>query len=109
MRPSVLLSIAREKAKGDDKALLESLWSRSELSVAAPHKIRGLVHAVKADDKCMLMLETYKEAAIRSLQKLDNANLKGLLRRIVGKVFNDLVIKGWCHEFETQNGVRPGV
>jgi len=105
MRPSVLLAVAREKAKGDDKALLEALWNHEDLIDLAPHKVRQLVHAVKADDKCLLLLETYKEQATRALQDLDNANLKGLLRRVIGKIFNDLVIKGWCHTFEEQNGV----
>ena len=31
----------------------------------------------------MLLLETYKEAAVRSLADLENANLKGLLRRVI--------------------------
>jgi geranylgeranyl diphosphate synthase, type II len=105
MRPSVMLSVAHDKARGDDKALLESMWSHEELSGIAPHKIRQLVHAVKADDKCMLLLETYKEQAIQSLRDLENPTLKGLLRRLIGKIFNDLVIKGWCHEFEEQQGV----
>ena len=51
-----------------------------------------------------LQLESYKEAAIRSLQGVDNHNLKGLLRRVIGKIFNDLEIKGWCREFEVKNG-----
>ncbi|MEM8955076.1 MAG: polyprenyl synthetase family protein [Verrucomicrobiota bacterium] len=104
MRPSVLLAVARERAKGDDKALLESLWSHEDLENTAIHKIRTLAHEVKADDKCLLLLETYKEQAIRSLQDLDNSNLKGLLRRVIGKIFNDLEIKGWCREFEVKNG-----
>lgn len=105
MRPSIMLAVAREKAKGDDKALLESLWGHEAVKGIAPHKIRRLVHDVKADEKCMLLLETYKEQAIRSLQELENATLKGLLRRVMGKIFNDLEIKGWCHEFEEKNGV----
>ena len=36
----------------------------------------------------------------------DNSNLKGLLRRVIGKIFNDLEIKGWCREYEVKNGVR---
>ncbi|MEM7146159.1 MAG: polyprenyl synthetase family protein [Verrucomicrobiota bacterium] len=106
MRPSVLLAVAREKAKGDDKALLESLWNHEDLENIALHKIRTLAHEVQADDKCLLLLETYKEQAIRSLQELENSNLKGLLRRVIGKIFNDLEIKGWCREFEVKNGVR---
>ena len=106
MRPSVLLAIARERAKGDDKALMESLWSHEDLQDIAIHKIRTLAHEVEADEKCLLLLETYKDAAVRSLAELENANLKGLLRRVMGKIFNDLEIKGWCREFEVKNGVR---
>ena len=106
MRPSVLLAVARERARGDDKALLESLWNHEDLEDIAIHKIRKLAHEVEADEKCMLLLETYKEAAVRSLAELENPNLKGLLRRVMGKIFNDLEIKGWCREFEVKNGVR---
>ncbi|MDG2125993.1 MAG: hypothetical protein P8J87_20000, partial [Verrucomicrobiales bacterium] len=52
-----------------------------------------------------LLLETYKETAIQALRDVENQNLKGLLRRVVGKIFNDLEIKGWCREFEVKNGV----
>ncbi|MCB1061502.1 MAG: hypothetical protein KDN20_01115, partial [Verrucomicrobiae bacterium] len=72
----------------------------------ALHKVRQLAHDVEADEKCLLLLETYKDAAVRSLADLENANLKGLLRRVMGKIFNDLEIKGWCREFEVKNGVR---
>ena len=48
----------------------------------------------------------YKEAAVRALVELDNENLKGLLRRVLGKIFNELEIKGWCREYEVKNGVR---
>ena len=44
----------------------------------------------------------------RALQDLDNANLKGLLRRVIGKIFNDTEIKGWCKEFENKN-LAPAV
>ena len=43
------------------------------------------------------------EEAIRSLALLDHPSLKGLLRRVVGKVFNDVEIKGWCKEQEQRN------
>ncbi|MBP6785252.1 MAG: polyprenyl synthetase, partial [Verrucomicrobiales bacterium] len=87
---------------------LDSLWSHEDLAGVEIHKIRTLAHELEADDKCMLLLETYKEAAVRSLADLENANLKGLLRRVMGKIFNDLEIKGWCREFEVLNGVREG-
>lgn len=106
MRPSVLLAVARERAKGDDKAVMNSLWSHEDLEGIELHKIRKLAHEVEADEKCLLLFETYKDAAVRSLADLENANLKGLLRRVMGKIFNDLEIKGWCREFEVKHGVR---
>jgi geranylgeranyl diphosphate synthase, type II len=60
-------------------------------------------HETGVYDKATLMLETYKEAAIRSLQEVELPNLKGLLRRVIGKIFNELEIKGWCREFEQVN------
>ena len=105
-RLSVLLSVSQERAKGDDKAFLDSLWNKGQLEGVAVHKLRNLAQTLKADEKCKLLLETYKDTAIRSLQDVDNANLKGLLRRVMGKIFADLEIKGWCREFEVKNGVR---
>jgi geranylgeranyl diphosphate synthase type II len=37
------------------------------------------------------------------LADLDNASLKGLLRRVMSKIFNDLQVRGWCSEFEAKN------
>ncbi|MDZ4288311.1 MAG: hypothetical protein U0984_10145, partial [Prosthecobacter sp.] len=56
-----------------------------------------------AHEKAMQLLESYKEAAVRSLQTVELPNLKGLLRRVIGKIFNELEIKGWCREFEQKN------
>jgi hypothetical protein len=85
---------------------MTALWKRQPQQDGTVTRVRALAHDVKADDRCMLLLESYKETAVRSLQGLENANLKGLLRRVVGKIFNDLEIKGWCREFEVRNGVR---
>ena len=39
-----------------------------------------------------------------ALRVLENATLKGLLRRVIGKIFGDkLVIEGYCGEFEARN------
>ena len=84
---------------------MDALWSHEDLEGIAIHKIRTLAHELEADEKCLLLMETYKDAAVRSLADLENANLKGLLRRVMGKIFNDLEIKGWCREFEVKNGL----
>ena len=99
----LLLAVAYERAVNEKKASLESLWRRSPEANA--EQIEALYTELKADERARTLLETYKEEAIRSLRDLENANLKGLLRRVIGKIFNDTEIKGWCKEFEAKNAL----
>ena len=108
LRPSVLLAVAYEKARDDTRKLLESVWRRSPSAEATTEKIESLYAELKADERARTLLETYKEEAIRSLRGVENPNLKGLLRRVVGKIFNDTEIKGWCKEFEAKNLAERG-
>jgi geranylgeranyl pyrophosphate synthase len=56
----------------------------------------------QAVERCRTLLEMYKEQAIQTLPDVQNPSLKGLLRRVVGKIFR-VEIKGWCSEFEARN------
>ena len=107
LRPSLLLAVAYERAQGDPRVLLESVWRRSASARENLSRIEALYTELKADARARTLLETYKEEAIRSLREVENANLKGLLRRVIGKIFNDTEIKGWCKEFEGRNSVSP--
>ncbi len=98
-RPSLPLAVAFERVRGDSKALLERLWLGSSQSV---DEARAVLDSVDAAGRCRQLLEAYKEQAIRSLPELRNASLKGLLRRVIGKIFA-LEVQGWCSEFETRN------
>jgi geranylgeranyl pyrophosphate synthase len=103
MRPSLLLAVAYERAQVENKALLESRWRRVAVPGTNSATIESLYSELKADERARTLLETYKEEAIRSLRDVENPNLKGLLRRVIGKIFNDTEIKGWCKEFEEKN------
>lgn len=103
MRPSIVLSLLRERGKGEIKETMEKLWNGELPTMPDKATLRDWAQSSTAHEKAMLLLESYKEQAIRSLQAVDNANLKGLLRRVIGKIFNDLEIKGWCREFEVKN------
>lgn len=106
MRPSLLLAITYEKAVKTDKEFLRKLW-RKEISPADyESEIARIVEKTKVEKRTLQLLESYKEEATRSLRALDNPTLKGLLRRVVGKIFNDLEIKGWCGEFETTDSTN---
>src|SRR5207245_7869080 len=106
LRPSLLLAVAFEKAKDANKALLESVWRRSLEAGVKAEQIEALYGELKADERARQLYETYKEEAIRSLRDLESPSLKGLLRRVIGKIFNDTEIKGWCKEFEEKNAAQ---
>ena len=101
LRPSLLLAIAHDKAQAGQKTMLGSVWRRE--GALSSQQIEALYSELKADERARTLLETYKEEGIRSLRDLENPNLKGLLRRVIGTIFNDTEIKGWCKEFEARN------
>jgi geranylgeranyl pyrophosphate synthase len=103
LRPSLLLAVAHEKAKDAQKERLGSVWRRELPAGVTTAHIEALYTELKADERARTLLETYKEECIRCLRDLENPNLKGLLRRVVGKIFNDVEIKGWCKEQEQRN------
>jgi geranylgeranyl pyrophosphate synthase len=103
MRPSIVLSLLREKGKNEVKDQMEALWNGVAATKPDNATIRQWALDSGAHEKAMTLLESYKEAAIRSLQEVELPNLKGLLRRVIGKIFNELEIKGWCREFEQKN------
>jgi geranylgeranyl diphosphate synthase type II len=101
MRPSLPMALAGERATGPAKAVLQRFWTRT----ASPEDIEALAQVLadcKVEDRCRGLLESYKEEAVRPLATIEHASLKGLLRRVIGKIFS-LEIKGWCSEFETRN------
>ena len=103
-RPSLLLAVARDRASGENRAHLDRLWRREARPDSA--QVEALYRQLEADKRCEQLLESYKEEAIRSLATLEHPSLKGLLRRVVGKIFNDVEIKGWCKEQELKNAER---
>jgi geranylgeranyl pyrophosphate synthase len=106
LRPSLLLAVAYEKAKDAQKELLGSVWRRQMPEGVTTAQIEALYTELHADERARTLLETYKEEGIRCLRDLESPNLKGLLRRVLGKIFNDTEIKGWCKEFEQKNAQR---
>ena len=100
LRPTLLLAIAHEKAKGDQKEQLAQVWRRQLPEGVTFAQIEQWYLDLKAVKRAEDLQLTYKELAIRSLTDLENANLKGLLRRVIGKIFNDTIVKGWCTEVQ---------
>ena len=103
-RPSLLLAVARERANGEKREFLDRLWRREVQPNSA--EVEALYRELKADERCRHLLESYQEEAIRSLAALEHSSLKGLLRRVIGKIFNDVEIQGWCKEQEQKNAAQ---
>jgi geranylgeranyl pyrophosphate synthase len=104
-KPTLPLAEALERARGADKAFLEQVWNTSAVDAADARHARQLIVDLRVEERCQQLLESYKEAAIRSLPELRNPSLKGLLRRVIGKIFR-VEIQGWCSEFEARNAAN---
>lgn len=106
LRPSLPLAVGLERAKAHDEeafALLQSVWRRETGEGVSADRVGAALGTLDVETRCRRLLDSYKEEAVRSLTALENATLKGLLRRVVGKIFNDIELKGWCSEFEARN------
>ena len=105
-RPAFPLAAAYERAKGEDRELLERAWRRAADAPDAA-TLREVIDRLGAGERAEQMLDSYKEQAVRVLLDVQNPSLKGLLRRVVGKIFS-VEIRSWCREFETRNAAsRP--
>lgn len=96
-RPALPLALAYERAK-ERKADVERFWREA----GSLPELQAIINDTGAIERCRQLFEAHKEQAIRSLPALRSPSLKGLLRRVIGKIFT-LEVQGWCSEFETRN------
>ncbi len=110
IRPSVILSIAHKRAlEGKEQDLIASVWCGKTSYDGVKAEVHRILTERGVTDKARDLREAYTEEAIRSLRFLSNATLKGLLRRVVGKIFGDNLIEGYCSEFEARNAAGSPV
>ncbi len=85
-RPSILVAIAGEQSGGAVLARLETALNTASPAEGQKEVFRDIFLALRVEEKARLLLEHYRNEAIRSLSPLHNAHLKGLLQRLVGRV-----------------------
>jgi len=109
MRPSLPLAVLLErvKAKPETRDLVTRVWRRQARREDL-QQMPGLLEEFEVIQRCQVLQESYKEEAVRALDGLRNPSLKGLLRRVVSKIFV-VEISGWCHEFESRNAASGEV
>lgn len=108
-RPNLLLALGYENVGTANREKLALLWQGATVAGETAEakqnaeKLRKLLRQTNSDRQAEALLTRYREEAIRSLQYLDNANVKGLLRRVVGKIFGVQEMEGWCREHPLRN------
>ncbi len=106
-RLSLILAIALKRSgQSKDKKILKALWEGSVSYSDVEDDVKRILEQGEIPAKARELLEAYKEQAVRSLRYLQNPTLKGLLRRVIGKIFGEQLIEGYCSEFEARNA--PG-
>ena len=63
-----------------------------------PYEFPSSALRTEVETSAWRLMEAYKSQAIGSLIALKNANLKGLLRRVIGRIFNDFDSMGCCND-----------
>ncbi len=99
--PSILLAIAYQHAGNSSRRSPQ----RTKPEAAAADLEKSFADG-QVFDRGRQLLECYKQRAIRSLRSLENANLKGLLRRLVGKIFADIEPMGCCNDYKAGDARR---
>ena len=112
LRPSLIMAIAHKRAAGGDaEAMLDAIW-RKERPVGSPGSDERLALEARLGEwgvvqKARDLADAYEVAAVESLTPLQHPSVKGLLRRVVGKIFGEGdLIEGYCSEFEALNRSR---
>jgi geranylgeranyl pyrophosphate synthase len=95
-RPSLVMAVALERVKGPEREELAAWWRHGSPCPDAA-RIRAILASHHVDDHVRALLASFKERAVQSLRMIDNDSLKGLLRRLMGKIFIEQVTS-WCHD-----------
>jgi geranylgeranyl pyrophosphate synthase len=102
MRPTLPLAVLHEKTQSlAESAVVERAWRR-RCSQEELDQVRWLLERYEVKKRCQVLQESFKEEALRGLDELQRASVKGLLRRVVSKIFR-VDLGSWCSEFEARN------
>ncbi len=107
-RPSIIMALATEQAHGDDRHLLLRAWREPEVREKEFDRIMALFKRLGMAQSTRGLMEQTKTRAIDTLMQLQNPALKGLLRRVISKIFGDFDLMGCCNDAQTGHDSSPG-
>lgn len=107
-RPSLLLALAHERATGESRAFTERIWRQAAAEGDLERRVESLFRDLPAEAAAEELLDAYKFEAIRSLAVLTNPHLKGLLRRVIGKIFDEIEVMECCDDHTAADAADGG-
>ncbi len=100
---SLLMTFALNKANSHEKQILETYWHNPNSDGDTKEKALHILQRMNVVHEIYDLLHHYKNKAISALIPLDNANLKMVLHRVVGKIFYEVNKMDCCNDYKTQN------
>lgn len=107
-RPSLLLALAHERAKGASKRFAERIWRRRRTDGDGRERLEALLAEASVRAVAEEMVDCYKFDAIRALAAVKNPQLKSLLRRVIAKIFDEIEVMECCDDHTAADAADGG-
>jgi geranylgeranyl pyrophosphate synthase len=108
IRPSLVLSMAYERAGAEARSVLERVWREGEAPEKHRQELVRIVKDLKVEEAARAMLKEYRSQALLGLVPLENGNLKSILHRVVWKIFNVSAKMGCCNDYQAGHAPHGG-
>lgn len=103
-RPSVVLALAHERARHrPESEITEALWRRVRTYDDVEDDLKRFIEQHGVLPAAEKLLRSHAARATSALDLLSSATLKVLLRQVVGRIFGDEPMRGYCREFEERH------
>jgi geranylgeranyl pyrophosphate synthase len=86
-RPSILLSLAEERATGETKQFLEAAGRGLLAAEGSSGRLARVLADLGVEESARRMLDRYRREAVTALEPLPSEGLRNVLERVVGKMF----------------------
>lgn len=103
LRPSIVLALAYERAEGEARDLLDALWRGKADPASVAARLGAVLEDLQVERAARTLLDRTTREAIRSLQPLASPDLKGLLRRVLTKIFGPIDERASIRDLEARN------
>jgi geranylgeranyl pyrophosphate synthase len=100
---SLLMAMAYKQAGEADRQRLKSFWQKTTCEKDTADRVFRIMQDLNVVNDIQNLFQFYKNQALSALSPIDNANLKCVLHRVVGKIFCDIAKMGCCNDYQAGN------